>query len=67
MENSYIIKFDNKIPTLESLKYENSGNNHSYPTITIDMKVYKKDILIHAVILHLCTQWWKVKVFKYKY
>jgi hypothetical protein len=45
MENKYIIKFNNVIPTLDSLKFENSGTNTSYPNITIIMDVYEKDKL----------------------
>ena len=55
MENKYTIKFNNKIPTWESLKFENSGNNKSYPTIIINMEVFEKDeekdILIYSVML----------------
>jgi len=53
MENKYTIKFNNKIPIWESLQFENSNNNNSYPIITIHMEVYEKDILIYSIILKI--------------
>ncbi len=50
---SYIIKFNNNIPTWNELSFENSGTNHSFPKLNILMEVYKRDSLIYSVKLEI--------------